>query len=178
MTEEIWKPVPGYGDFYEASNLGQIRVKDRTVVRKHSTGGITNFFYKGRLLTPCKSDSLGHMVVHIGFNGQKKNVAVHKMVLLAFVGPPPDGMECCHNNGNASDNRLENLRWDTHFKNNQDRKKHGKYATGENHHMAKLTKEQVDLIRLSIKPAKEISKDFGIAVSHVHRIKNNQCWTA
>lgn len=175
---EIWKPVPGYGNHYEASNLGNIRVKDRVVVRKHSTGSVTNFFYKSRLLTPCKSDKLGHMVVHISVDNKKQNVFVHKMVLLAFVGPCPEGMECCHKNGNASDNRIENLRWDTHYENNQDRKRHGRYATGENHPMAKLTLEQVKTIRSSDKPIKELCKEFGVGLSNLHRIKNKESWAA
>jgi hypothetical protein len=173
---EIWKPVPGYGDHYEASNLGNIRVKDRTVVRKHSTGGVTNFFYKGRLLKPSKSDKYGHMVIHISVNNKKQNVFVHKMVLLAFVGECPDGMECCHNNGNASDNRPENLRWDTHHQNNQDRKLHGNYAKGEKHPMAKLTLDQVNAIKLSSKTSKELSEQYGIGKSHVWRIKKGECW--
>ena len=173
---EIWKPVPGYGGHYEASNLGNIRVKDRVVVRKHSTGGMANFFYKGRLLKPCRSDKYNHQVVHIGYDGKKENVLVHKMVMLAFVGPCPEKMECCHGNGDAADNRIENLRWDTHQENNQDRKKHGRYASGEAHPMAKLTLEQVKQIRLSSKPSKDLCKEFGIAMSHLHRIKNKEAW--
>lgn len=169
--------MPGFGGHYEASSLGKIRVKDRIVIRKHSKGGITEFFYKGRMLKPCKSDKYGHMVIHIGYDGKKENVFVHKMVLLAFVGDCPKGMECCHNNGEASDNRLENLRWDTHLSNNQDRKKHGTYSYGENHPMAKLTQNQVDKIRSSDKSIKEISEEFGIGKSQAHRIKKNVCWT-
>ena len=40
-----------------------------------------------------------------------------------------------HINGINNDNRIENLRWDTHANNNADRKRHGTYATGKLHHM-------------------------------------------
>jgi hypothetical protein len=50
---------------------------------------------------------------------------VHRLVLETFVGPCPDGMECCHNNGDPADNRLENLRWDTLSSNAYDRVEHG-----------------------------------------------------
>lgn len=29
--KEIWKDIPGYEDFYQASNLGKIRSKDRYI---------------------------------------------------------------------------------------------------------------------------------------------------
>ena len=38
-------------------------------------------------------------------------VPVGAMVLLAFVGPCPDGCAIKHSNGDALDNRLENLRY-------------------------------------------------------------------
>lgn len=132
---EIWKQIPGYGGFYEASNLGNIRVKDRQVEKfcgLHNR--IVKQFYKGRLLKPSNSDKYGHQSVHIGYEKKRVTVAVHKLVLLAFVGPCPNGMECCHKNGIASDNRIENLRWDTHKNNNADRKLHGNYKTGKEHH--------------------------------------------
>ena len=42
------------------------------------------------------------------------------MVIHAFVGPTPPGMEICHNNGIHADNRLKNLRFDTHAANMED----------------------------------------------------------
>jgi hypothetical protein len=53
---------------------------------------------------------------------------VHQLVLEAFVGPRPRGMESCHNNGNQTDNRLVNLRWDTKSENNLDRVRHGTHS--------------------------------------------------
>src|SRR5262245_43976187 len=39
--------------------------------------------------------------------------SVHRLILEAFVGPCPDGYVACHNDGTRSNNRPENLRWDT-----------------------------------------------------------------
>ncbi len=41
------------------------------------------------------------------------DIFVHHAVLLAWVGPRPEGYECDHLNGNGADNRLENLEWVT-----------------------------------------------------------------
>ena len=46
-------------------------------------------------------------------------------VLEAFVGPCPPGLEACHGNDVADDNRLENLRWDTRTENQLDRVRNG-----------------------------------------------------
>lgn len=177
MSQEVWKPVPGFGNHYEASSLGRIRSKDRIVIRKHSKSGKNiEFFYKSKLLSPCSSDKYGHQVVHIGFNGQRKNVFVHTMVLLAFVGERPDGMECCHINGDPKDNKIDNLRWDTHYSNNQDRKQHGTYALGDKHPMARITEQDVLAIRSSGKSNKELRKIYAISNSQMHRILTKQSW--
>lgn len=177
---EIWKAVPGFGGHYEASNLGRIRVKDR-VVRKLSNfaGREVAQHYRGRVLKPSIRSAEGHLVVHLGYDRIKKNVSVHTMVLLAFVGPRPEGMEACHGNGDAADNRPENLRWDTHYENNQDRKRHGRYATGEAHPMARLTQQDANTIRALIAdgyPRKEITRRFGISISTYDDIKNGARW--
>jgi hypothetical protein len=104
-------------------------------------------------------------------------MAIHRMVLQAFVGECPDGMECCHNNSNPSDNRLENLRWDTHINNNGDRKRAGNYAVGSNHHQAKLSREDVLEIRSSSLSCRELGEIYGIAKTHAWKIRRREVWT-
>lgn len=72
---------------------------------------------------------------------------VHRLVLEAFVGPCPEGMQACHNNGNKLDNRPENLRWDTGSNNCQDRRRHGTALLGKKNHRARLTEADVQEIR-------------------------------
>lgn len=55
------------------------------------------------------------------------------------MGPCPPGMECCHNNGNRTDNRVENLRWDTRRANMQDKREHGRFPRGEATGRSKLS---------------------------------------
>lgn len=64
-------------------------------------------------------------------DGRKSTPRVHRAVLETFVGPCPPGMEACHNNGDRTDNRLENLRWDTHQANERDKVNHG--TNGRSH---------------------------------------------
>jgi len=86
-------------------------------------------------------------VILIAPNGDRHSENVHVLILTAFRGPCPEGMEGCHNNGNGTDNRLDNLRWDTRTSNQQDRLKHGTACEGEDHYLTKLTDEIVVEIR-------------------------------
>jgi hypothetical protein len=52
----------------------------------------------------------GHLYVNLVRGGVKKSRAVHRLVLEAFVGPCPPGYQCCHWDGVATNNRVENLR--------------------------------------------------------------------
>jgi hypothetical protein len=52
---------------------------------------------------------------------------VHRLVLKAFVGPCPEGMEGCHWDGDACNNKLDNLRWATHAENVEDSIRHGTF---------------------------------------------------
>jgi hypothetical protein len=63
--------------------------------------------------------------------GRGNSQCVHKLVLLAFVGPNPPKYECLHANGDPADNRLVNLRWGTRSENIQDAVRHGTWMTPE-----------------------------------------------
>ncbi|MFB9286612.1 HNH endonuclease signature motif containing protein [Pseudoclavibacter helvolus] len=58
-------------------------------------------------------------------DGRSKTFAVHRLVLLAFVGPAPDAAVTCHSDGDRTHNSLSNLRWDTQAANCADRLEHG-----------------------------------------------------
>lgn len=102
-----WLPVSGY-DGYQVSDAGQVMSFRRS--------------RKGKLLKPIPATG-GYLVVKLNHANNRK--LIHRLVLEAFIGPCPDGMEACHNNGNPADNRLSNLRWDTKSANAFDRTRHG-----------------------------------------------------
>lgn len=93
--EEQWQPIPDYEGHYEASNLGQIR-SVRRAVQSHSDGRIRTF--QGRILQPELRSNTGYYVVNLSQQGITQKHYVHRLVLMAFVGPPDEGQECCHNN--------------------------------------------------------------------------------
>lgn len=111
MTE-IWKDVVGFEGRYQVSNLGRVRSVDRPV-RVVCKGVDTFRIARGRLLRPGRAHS-GHVSVAIGKGNSR---LVHQLVLEAFVGPRPKGMESLHLNHDPQDNRLLNLRYGTRSEN-------------------------------------------------------------
>ena len=108
------------------------------------------------------------------------SVAIHRIVLEAFVGPCPPGMECRHLNGDGADNRLENLTWGTHAENTTDRARHGHDRRGEAHAMARLTEKAVQQIRRLHASGKwtgvALAKRFGVCRSTNSFIVTGQTW--
>lgn len=115
MEKEIWKDVPNYEGYYQVSNLGNVRSLDR-IVKK--SDGHTQFF-KGRLIKQ-KTDDIGRRSLCLKKNGKQKDTRAHMLVALAFIGERPEGYHVCHIDGNASNNNLENLRYDTPTQNRID----------------------------------------------------------
>ena len=85
----------------------------------------------------------GYRLVKV--NGKLRKLA--RLILEAFQGPPPWGMECRHMNGVPHDDRARNLAWGTHKENIDDKLRHGTHQTGERHGCHKLTDDLVRRIR-------------------------------
>jgi hypothetical protein len=64
---------------------------------------------------------------------------VHRIVLEAFVGMCPEGMEARHLDGDRQNNHVSNLVWDVYVVNVSDRRAHGTDQVGDRNPNAKLT---------------------------------------
>lgn len=117
---EQWLPVVGY-DGYEVSDLGSVRSVDRVVY--DCIGRARRL--RGRVLRPGINPQTGRRVVNLRVDGHRRTHTVYALMLTAFVGPRPQGMEACHNDGNYQNDALSNLRWDTSSANTYDLVKHG-----------------------------------------------------
>ena len=151
---EIWKGVVGFEERYEVSNLGNVR---SLKYRGHN---------KVRLmkLTPNYS---GYLVVGLGY--ERKQYRVHCLVLEAFVGARPEGMQGCHNDSNKANCALDNLRWNTPRGNIGDRRSY----RGDANPNAKITEDD----RVEIKRRRhagerlaKIAGDYGISLVRVSQI--------
>ena len=129
MTER-WRPVPGFEGFYEVSDHGRVRSLDRTVLEKSGK----EKRLRGRMMTASKRDIYGHLVVTLCRENCSGTRQVHHLVLLAFGVERRAGMECRHLDGNAANNRLENLAWGTSLENKRDLIRHGTHHYARRSH--------------------------------------------
>ncbi len=82
-------------------------------------------------VTPKPHGAEGYLCVRLNQNRQRVTKVLSRLLLEVFVGPCPEGMQACHNDGDHLNNHVSNLRWDTPSANVQDRKLHGTYQWGE-----------------------------------------------
>lgn len=169
IVYEEWRAVVGLEGKYEVSNLGQVRSLDCIVVRRRGKP----FYRPGRILKGNLSGGPGYRTVNIG-GGSKY---VHRLVLEAFVGPCPEGMEACHGPDKTRSNcRLDNLRWDTPQANQLDRVKDGTSNRGERCAAAKLTESKACEILSSNEPGCELARRYGVAQQTICNIRKGRRW--
>lgn len=142
---EEWRTVPEF-PAYRVSNLGNFQACYRQgrhdLQRERPL--MTNVW---RPLKPWKHPR-GYLEVSLSRDGRGYRRLAHRVVLEAFVGPCPQGMEARHvNNNDRTNNRLANLRWGTRQDNADDRSRHGTQVNGSRCWKAALTEEDVRKIR-------------------------------
>ena len=168
MQPEIYRKVKDY-PLYEVSNYGNVRSwkNNRWGKREHPKplrAGLTC----GRLSVSLQGR-------------EKRSRLVHRLVAAAFLGDQPEGMQCCHNDGNPLNNHLDNLRWDTPSNNNNaDKKKHGTLKYGEKCYQSKLKLlEVVEIKRLFSLGVKQVmlAKMFKTNPTNVYKIIKGIRWS-
>ena len=129
------------------------------------------------------SDKDGYL--YVGLHKDKKTYIkkVHRLVLEAFVGPCPTGMEARHfPDGDRTNNQLSNLSWCTHKRNCKDRSIHGTEINGERNGNAKLTIKKANRIRRLYKTGDYtqlgLAKAFSLNKNTIFLIVNNRRWRA
>lgn len=171
---ETWRDIPGWEPFYEVSDCGLVRSKDRV------TGGPfgTSRTVKGRVL--AQAIVKGYPQVNLKNRDRKECHYVHRLVLISFRGPPQPDQQGCHNDGNRKNNTLENLRWDTLAANKLDMIRHGTSTKGERNPMAKMSAKKVKALRmerdLTGTAYAALGKKYGISESNAHAICTGALW--
>jgi hypothetical protein len=118
-----------------------------------------------------------YVVEHVG--GRTVSRALHVMVLSAFRGPRPEGMQACHRDDDKSNNCIDNLRWDTPASNYRDRRRNGGDLLGSRCGFAKLSESDVAemrRLRCSGLLVREIAARFGVHEETARRNIKRRNW--
>jgi len=124
-------------------------------------------------------DGDGYLALNLYRGGRPHRRKVHLLVLEAFAGPRPDGMEGCHCNGILTDCSAWNLRWDTPSANQRDRVTHGTDSRGGRNGNVRLTEDAVRSIRNALAAGatkKGLAEMHGVAPSTISGIASRRLW--
>lgn len=121
----------------------------------------------------------GYWKCGLSRDGKLHHFHVHRLMGISFLGEHGPGWHVCHNDGNGSNNRLGNLRWDTPKGNMSDKVRHGTHQAGERHARAKIKDRDIPDIRRLISlgvPGAEIAERYGVSKSAIYCIKRGKTW--
>lgn len=176
MKEE-WKDVPGYEGLYQVSDLGRVRSLDRSVPHPWCPWARPKFI-KGSIQNLRKGV---YQEIGLRKNGKVVFFLVHRLVLLTFAGPCPEGMETRHYPDNDPyNNRLNNLQWATKKTNASDKIIHKTLYNGSRQWCAILTPEDVKSIREEYDRGgvsySDIAQRFGVEPSTIGSAIRRKTW--
>lgn len=100
------KDMPGYEGIYKIDSDGNITRTARYVTIPY--GG--RRFYSGGVVKQTKNNDW-YMCVRLRKNNNRKNITVHKLVALAFLGKCPSGLTIKHIDGNKNNNCISNIQY-------------------------------------------------------------------
>lgn len=169
--DEHFRPIEGYPG-YRVSRAGEVQ---SCWTRR---GRFCLLGDDWRPLKPIRR-RWGHLTVNLCRAGTKTSRPIHRLVLEAWVGPCPKGLICCHSNGCPWDNRVENLRWDTHQSNSDDSLRHGTRATGSRCGATKLSEgEVIEIRRLRAEGVSlvELASQYGVTPENIKAIVSRRSW--
>jgi hypothetical protein len=106
-----WKPIPTFPGYF-VSDDGRVLSRKRKQPR----------------LLSIATDREGRPLVALRQDGRLVTRRVHVLMLLAFVGPRPDGHVIRHLDGDPTNNILSNLAYGTHSDNGFDAVAHGTHV--------------------------------------------------
>jgi len=163
---EVWKKISGFEN-YEVSNLGNIKNSNFKRMNKEQE------------IKSAKNSS-GYLLVSLFDNGKRNRVMVHRLVSDSFLLNPENKKRVNHINGIKTDNRVENLEWNTHSENTKHAFKIGlmKNANGENQHLSKLKEKDVLDIRKNEDNLsyKKLANKYNVSVFSIYSVIKRKTW--
>lgn len=164
LENEIWKDVVGYEGIYSVSNLGRIRRDETKLILKRSP------------------KAGGYWGVALCSLGVSRQIMWHIVVCRAFHGEKPTRKhtDVNHKDLDKSNNRADNLEWQTRSENILHSQASGNHPLGQNRPSAKSKDVDIPVIRKRVadgEPVAHIARDYGVGDHTIHRIRKGLKWT-
>lgn len=179
IEQEEWKDIPEWEGLYSVSNLGRVKSHERMINESRKEGWKPKSYVIKEIILKQSRDSIGRVRVSLSKNSKVKYRFIHSLVLLAFVGKRPNGFECCHIDGNPSNNNLTNLYYGTRSDNIADAKRHGTFPMGSRRPGALLNPDKVlKIYELCVQGVSdsEIAKQFNVTRGCIVQIRIGKNW--
>lgn len=110
MGYEEWRPVVGWGDYYDVSNEGRLRRSPGSPKIGRAVPGRVLSLH-GRI------DDGGYRLAELSRNGRRVTKKLHRLIAASFLGVRPTRIQVNHKDGNKLNNRLDNLEYVTNQEN-------------------------------------------------------------
>lgn len=92
--ERVWRVIPGMGDKYEVSNMGEVRCIHTQVIRR-----------------TYRVSKRGTISVNLWVDRKERSYSLCRLVAEAFLPRPYGATRVVHRDGDASNNCVTNLYW-------------------------------------------------------------------
>jgi hypothetical protein len=144
---EIWKTIEGFEN-YQVSNLGNVKSKQPN---------------KKERILKFRVGKFGYLRVMLQDKIIKKEALVHRLVATAFIPNVEKKAQVNHINSIKSDNRVDNLEWNTREENMQH-----SYSSGRNKKAKAVSRYNLNEIK-NYKTIKEAGLDNNISTASIHQ---------
>lgn len=179
---EIWKPVIGYENIYEVSNLGRVKSLSREILAKRNGKSHTRNI-KGRIMSQILITvyrNKKYYVTRLSDTGNPSTgMYIHRLMAKAFLPVPDkylelDSFDLCvdHIDNNSKNNTLDNIQWISRCENS----KKNPFNPSVKIRIIETGEEfdsQTDLVRHLWKINKTKNKDIGGVVSNIRKSINS-----
>lgn len=165
-----------YNDVMRAIDQGRLRVSKDGLIegRRPNPKAIWRRKFLEPVCGPHQTKPY-HRVSFVTSEGDRYRVLVHRLVWYVYKGPIPDGLTINHENGDKTDNRLDNLELMTI----SDNIKHGFQKRLIRPPKAILCDEEVHEARERLATGEtgaDIARDFGVVTHIINRLGRGETY--